>query len=280
MKIKAFAKLNLTLDICGKREDGYHLLDSVMISVDPADIITLKKSDKIDVKCSDPALCGEGNIGYKAADAFFKTAGIAAGASIYIEKHIPEAAGLGGGSSDAAAVIRGLDRLYGTDFSSDKLREIGLSVGADVPFCIDGGCARVGGIGEIVKPLSPLNDLYFVIAKNGVKSSTGDMYGILDRRENQIKANTPDMLDAIASGNATEIIRNVGNVFISVAGLYGMDKIFVDTDPLAVSLSGSGPSVFAVYSNSDAAKKAQRYVSERGINCFYAEPHSAGIVFE
>lgn len=279
MRLKTFAKLNLTLDICGKRDDGYHLLDSVMLSVEPADIVTLKKSDSITVKCSKAELSGEDNIAYKAAVAYFKTAEINAGVEIYIEKHIPEAAGLGGGSADAAAVIKGLDSLYGTNFSSDKLREIALTVGADVPFCIDGGCARVRGIGEKVEPLSAVKGMYFVIAKNGVKGSTGAMYGMLDSMQTEKNNDTPDMLEALLCGDALRIAKHVGNAFTAVAGLYGMDEIFSVTNPLAVSLSGSGPSVFAVYADEQSARRAQEYVASKGIECFYATPQTDGIIF-
>ena len=280
MKIKTFAKLNLSLDICGKREDGYHLLDSVMLSVDPADILTIEKNDIISVECSNPGLSGEDNIAFKAAKAFFEAVGIKTGASIHIEKHIPEAAGLGGGSADAAAVIRGLDKLFETNLSTEQLQKIGLKVGADVPFCIDGGCARVGGIGEIVSPLEKVENIYFVIAKNGKKGSTGAMYGMLDGSDEDKCNDTPELIEALKTKNINQIAAHIGNAFTLVAGLYNMDDNFASTKPLKVSLSGSGPSVFAVYADADSAHAAQRFISDMGIECYYAEPKEKGIIFE
>lgn len=280
MKIKAFAKINLTLDICGKREDGYHLLDSVMLSVDPADTVILEKANNITVTCSDNSLSNENNIAYKAADKFFNAVKIDGGVSIYIEKQIPQAAGMGGGSADAAAVICGLDRIYKTNLSIDKLCEIGLSVGADVPFCIVGGCARVQGIGEKIESLNDIKNLHFVIAKNGQKGSTGAMYALLDETEDLKNPCTEKIIKSLYDNDIKDICKNIGNDFIKVTGLYDMERIFAETNPLAVSLSGSGPSVFAVYSDCFAAKKAEEYVKKQGIKCFYAEPKKSGLIFE
>ncbi|MBQ1183634.1 MAG: 4-(cytidine 5'-diphospho)-2-C-methyl-D-erythritol kinase, partial [Clostridia bacterium] len=167
MKIKAFAKVNLSLDVTGKRADGYHTLCSVFQSVSLCDIVEIEKSDSISVKCSDTSLNGEDNLCNTAAVKFFQAAGILGGADIFIEKHIPLAAGLGGGSADAGAVLKGLNELYGNPLSEKKLLEIALSLGADVPFCMVGGTKLCEGIGEIMTELSPLPECYIVIAKKG-----------------------------------------------------------------------------------------------------------------
>ena len=150
MKIKAFAKVNLSLDVTGKRADGYHTLSSVFQSVSLSDIVEIKKADSISVKCSDTSLNGEDNLCNTAAVKFFEAAKIQGGAEIFIEKHIPLAAGLGGGSTDAGAVLKGLNELYGKPLSEQKLLEIALSLGADVPFCMVGGTKLCEGIGEIM----------------------------------------------------------------------------------------------------------------------------------
>lgn len=280
MNIKAFAKLNLTLDICGKREDGYHLLDSIMLSVDPYDIVTIEKSKGIKVDCSDFALGGEENIAFKAAKSFFEYTNISSGADIYIEKHIPKAAGLGGGSADAAAVIRGLDRLFETRLSTRQLYEIALKVGADVPFCIYGGIARVGGIGEIVEPITTRLGFDMVIAKNGVKGSTKQTYEHLDNLGVKRLNTTREAVKALEQNDFTQFSNNIGNAFADVVGLYGLDAAFGETGPVAVSLSGSGPSVFALYDDAASAKKAYTYIKGKNIDCWLASSKEKGIVFE
>ncbi len=280
MKIKAFAKINLTLDICGKRKDGYHILDSIMQSVTPADIITLETSDNISVVCSDSGLNGEENIAYKAAKKFFEYTNICGGVEIAIEKHIPQAAGMGGGSADAAAVIVGLNKLYNTQLSQDELLKIGLKVGADVPFCIVGGTARVGGIGEELQQLKTPQNLYAVVAKNGVKGSTKEMYAKLDEITTVARHDTPDAVKAIENNDNKTLCLNIGNAFADVCGLYGMEKHFEPTEPLCISLSGSGPTVFALYDCREKAKKAVDCIKAKNIECYLSDFSAQGIVFE
>ena len=186
IKLKANAKINLSLYIKGKREDGYHYIDTVMQSVNLFDTLKLKKADKITLKCSKRELSGEDNLGYKAAELFFGETKISGGASIYIKKRIPEAAGLGGGSADAAAVLLGLNKLYNSGLSNEKMEEMAASLGADVPFFIKGGTQRSTGIGEVLEALKPFKSGYFVLAKCGTKPSTGEMYRLLDSKENAL----------------------------------------------------------------------------------------------
>ena len=280
VKIRAYAKLNLTLDMCGKREDGYHLIDSVMMSADPCDLITLERADGITVSCSDGELSGQDNIAFKAAKSFFEYTLIKGGAQIYIEKHIPQAAGLGGGSSDAAAVIRGLDTMYSTELSASQLCEIALKVGADVPFCVFGGTARVGGIGEIIEPINTPKEMYLVIAKNGTKGSTKEMYNRLDSGDVFHAPTTEAAIAAIKNNDYMALNKNISNAFASVSGLYGMEEHFRYTHPDAVSLSGSGPSVFATYLNEEDAKTAYDYINGLGIECYLARPQQKGIIID
>ncbi len=281
MKLRANAKINLTLDICGKREDGYHLLDSIMQSISLCDIVTVDKSVDITVNCSDSSLGGEQNIAIKAAKKFFEFTGIKGGADIYIEKNIPKAAGLGGGSADAAAVIVGLNEVYQTELDTTKLCDIGLSVGADVPFCIVGGTARVSGIGECIKSIEPMPYAAFVLSLAGEKQSTADMYRKIDNDPLCWNiCSTPDMLVAIGNGDIAEVSNKLSNVFATVCEHTALKTVFQNTHPLGVSLSGSGPTVFAVYGDLPSAQTAQRQLEKENIKAYIAETADKGIEIE
>ncbi len=254
MKLIANAKINFTLDIKGKREDGYHLLDSVMQSVSLSDTVTLEKSDNITVSCSDGEISGESNIAFKAAKTFFDFTKISGGVDIYIEKNIPKAAGLGGGSADAAAVIVGLDKLYKTNLSIENLCKIGLKVGADVPFCIVGATARVKGIGEVLEPLPKFPQRYLVIVKNGEKLSTKAMYESIDSKS-EISCYTDKFIENHLNGQADEALKNCGNAFEAVCKTDNIRKLSLKYNPLCVGLSGSGPSVYVAFENKEDAQK-------------------------
>ena len=188
----ARAKINLYLDVTAKREDGYHEIESVMQSVSLADTVSLERADDLTVICDHPAVPGGSeNLAYRAAQAFFRVTGIAGGAGIRIEKHIPVAAGLAGGSADAAAVLRGLNRLYGTGLTDTELCGIGKTLGADVPFCVVGGTALTRGIGEKLTTLPTLSGCYFVIAKGETGISTAAAYAALDKKYGDFRA-APD----------------------------------------------------------------------------------------
>ena len=279
MKLKACAKINLTLDILGKREDGYHIIDSVFQSVSLCDEIDIQKSNTITVRCTDNTICDRSNIAYKAVQKFFEYVGIDGGADIKIEKHIPLASGMGGGSADAAAVIVALDRLYETNLSQERLCEIGLSVGADVPFCIMGGTARVGGIGDKIEKMPDMPECAIILIKHGKKQSTADMYRQVDTYP-QDKYYTQSMVDAIKNSNLSAVCQNVFNAFSSVCNDEKLTKDIKKTNPLVVSLSGSGPTVFAVYNNIADAHKAKNVLKQMNYNPIIAVPSKFGIIFE
>lgn len=178
----AHAKINLFLDITGKRADGYHLLETVMQSVDLADIVTAElASDGITVSCSDPTVPeNEGNICFKAAELFFALLGKRGGADIYIDKRIPHGAGLGGGSADAAAVLRGLNTLSGHPFDETTLLELAAKTGADVPFCMVGGTKLCRGIGEKMTDIAPYPARHFLIVKPDFECDTKAAYASYD----------------------------------------------------------------------------------------------------
>lgn len=279
LKLKANAKINLTLGITGKREDGYHTLDGIMQSVDLYDRIEIAKSDKISVECDVNGLSQEDNIAFSAARLFFEETGIKAGADISIQKHIPTAAGLGGGSADAAAVLCGLDRLYETALPYDELCSFAIKLGADVPFFIRGGTQRVGGIGEQLTPVAPLKDCLFLLIKYGDKTSTADMY----KKSDMIRLTIPDTAAAAAAlfeGNITELAKNIGNSFTAFFDYSELIDMLEPSEPLCVSLSGSGPTVFAMYNSLKGAAFAEAVLKSNNIMHYFARPTDCGIEFE
>ncbi len=261
------AKINLTLDITSKMENGYHNIDSIMQSISIADKIEVKKDSEILVSCSKIDLSGEKNIAFKAAKAFFDFTGITGGAEIYIEKHIPDAAGMGGGSADAAGVILALDKIYGTSLSNEQLCRIAKTVGADVPFCIFGGTKRVKGIGDILLDCPKLFDGAFLIVKVNDKLSTADMYKKLDEIGLQ-SLNTENFVKLLNGGTLEQIANNLSNNFESVCDIKYERDLLLQNGAVGVSLTGSGPSVFGIFKNGESAKSAQEKIKDL---CAFAE---------
>ena len=277
LKIKANAKVNLSLSVLGKREDGYHELDTVMQSISLYDTVYIEKSDKIAVECGE--FGGEDNIAFKTAAAFFKASGINAGADIKIEKRIPSAAGMGGGSADAAAVLVGLDKLYEAKLSYEKLLKIAVKLGADVPFLIRGGTARAKGIGEILEPIKPIGGCYFLIAKGENKPSTGEMFRLLDSAD----YNKPDIEKTATAINSQDMVSLLASMDNSFAALWRESRIkaeLLKTDADAVSLSGSGPAWFAVYLDKNRAVAAEKALKALEIPAFLCEPENKSLIFE
>lgn len=279
MKIRANAKINLNLRVCGKREDGYHLIDTVMHSVSLFDELEIKKADKISVVCDNAQIEGESNIAYRAAESFFEYTGISGGAEIIIKKHIPTAAGLGGGSADAAAVLVSLDRLYATELSHEALCSVAVKLGADVPFFIKGGCQRAEGIGEILTPEPTLKKGCILLAKADKKPSTGEMYKKIDSIE-PITADSQKLLNAVINNDLKELSKHLKNAFAEVWSESSVKQQLLNTEPLAVSLSGSGPTWFALFENEADAEKALRDLKRKNINCWLVSPTDKAIIFE
>ncbi len=279
VKIKANAKINLSLAVLGKRDDGYHLIDTVMHSVGLFDELEINKSDKISVNCDKYVLNQEDNIAFKAAKLFFQVVGISGGASIDIKKNIPAAAGLGGGSADAAAVLLALARLYKINISNDKLCEIALKLGADVPFFINGGCARARGIGEKLTALKPLRDGYILLAKAEEKPSTAEMYRIIDSKE-PVFCDTNAVIKALENNDLKQLSSLLANSFEAVWEDSFVKKELLELSPLAVSLSGSGPTWFALFESENSAVKALNTLESKNIPCWLVAPQSEAIIFE
>lgn len=226
-----------------------------MQSVGISDTVSIYRDSTVSVDCSDSALCGSENLAYRAAVLFFEAAGIPGGARIEIEKHIPKAAGLAGGSADAAAVIVGLNALYVTGYDLEKLCEIGIKAGADVPFCIVGGTLLARGIGEKLSKVSPLPDCCILVAKKGEKASTGSLYARFDEYGANKRPDNDAMLKALESKDIKGIGRNLCNVFEELVPESQTTKqLMLDCGAAGSALSGSGPSVFGIFNDVEKAK--------------------------
>lgn len=276
IKITACAKINLSLSVLGKREDGYHELDTVMQSVDLSDTVYIEKYSGIITDCK--GISAEENIAARAARLFCEKTG-AEGCKIKIEKRIPAAAGLGGGSADAAAVLAGLNRLYKTGISKTELCEIAVKIGADVPFLIAGGTARARGIGEKLTPLAPLKDCWFLLAKAEEKPSTAEMFSRLDSTD-YIKPDIEKTVNAVNCGDLNGVLENLGNSFEILWSKSPLKEMLSSTHPAACSLSGSGPARFAVYGDLNAALRARDKLSAKGVFCEICKPLNKSLIFE
>ena len=276
IKITACAKINLSLSVLGKREDGYHELDTVMQSVDLSDTVYIEKCRGIITDCK--GISAEENIAARAARLFCEKTG-AEGCKIKIEKRIPAAAGLGGGSADAAAVLAGLNRLYKTGISKTELCEIAVKIGADVPFLIAGGTARARGIGEKLTPLMPLKDCWFLLAKAEEKPSTAEMFLRLDSTD-YIKPDIEKTVNAVNCGDLNGVLENLGNSFEILWSKSALKEMLSSTHPAACSLSGSGPARFAVYGDLNAALRARDKLSAKGVFCEICKPLNKSLIFE
>lgn len=264
MIVKAFAKINLSLDILGKRADGYHLLDMVMHSVSLCDTLTLTEmKEGVTVSCDREGIpCGPENTVYRAAEAFYQYTERTPGIQISINKQIPSQAGLAGGSADAAAVLRALNLMHQTNLSMELLCEIGLTVGADVPFCVVGGAARVQGIGEKWRPVIPLPDCRIVICKPPLGVNTAEAYAKADEQGGTGRAlYTKQVLQGLEQGDLSEIGSALGNAFSDLLPLPEVDIIrdhMLRDGAAGACMTGSGSAVYGLFASGDAAEQCRR----------------------
>ncbi|MBQ4396113.1 MAG: 4-(cytidine 5'-diphospho)-2-C-methyl-D-erythritol kinase [Clostridia bacterium] len=291
MKIRANAKINLTLDILGRRADGYHDLATVMQSVALYDdvTVTLNDSGNITVHTSSAQLRDdESNIAWKAAKAFFDASGLVGqGVSITIEKNIPMEAGMAGGSADGAAVIVALNRLCGKNFDDAKLWDIGATVGADIPFCITGGTMLAEGKGEILTPLPLLADFpdapVILLCKPEVGVSTGKAYGAVDNCDpavlSRLRPDTDAMCRALAERNLPGVAKNVRNVFEEVMDIgecAAIKRIMTAEGALGACMTGSGTTVFGLFDDAAKAEACAARLRETFPRTYLTHASSAG----
>lgn len=272
--VKAPAKINLFLEVCERMADGYHKIESIMQSVTLYDILTVKKQNSgLHFDCNNKKLVYDGNLVLSAVKLFLEKTGIKDGISVFLEKRIPVSAGLGGGSSDAAATLLALNSLFGDPLPMDILYAIGKRLGADVPFCIKKGICRASGIGEKLFPLPHLPQCFFVIAKGDTSILTKEAFEQMDKHENR-KIKSPDkMTEMIYKGDLSAICRCLYNGF-EINGSYNekIKSVMRKHNAKGALMSGSGPSVFGVFENESDAKNAESDLKTQGYECFLCTP--------
>lgn len=265
MKIKAYAKINLTLDVLRRRPDGYHDLRGVMCAVSLYDDVSIEPADEVRFSCDIPL--PENNTAVKAARLFMRETG--KGADIRLEKHIPSEAGLGGASADAAAVLRGMNELYGYPVSEQRLYELGLMVGADVPFCLMGGCAVAEGVGEILTPL-PVPELHLVIVKGTGGVSTAALFKSLS-----LPVEHPDTDGAIAAIQAGDIsiLASLCKNALELPAASILPEIsehkslLLQSGAISAFMTGSGAAVVGIFKDETAAHSAESALSHLPFAC-------------
>ncbi len=266
LKARAYGKINLLLDITGREQNGYHTVNNIMQTVSVFDTVSLDVNyNGISVICGN--IPEADNICLKAALEYQKAAGVKINAKIEIEKNIPIAGGMAGGSSDAAEVLVLLNRVYGC-LPEKELYKIAESLGADVPFFIKGGTVLCSHYGEIIEPINDIPEMYFVIVSSGEKKSTAEMYKTLDSVEKPSHGNLSAMLGAIKMGDRDKIISNMFNSFEDIWQTERVEEIkgiLKETGAERTMISGSGPSLFGVYKDESIAKAAQNALKSRGI---------------
>lgn len=262
------AKINLTLEVSGKRPDGYHDLDSIVQVIDISDELTISKTGAaIEVISDNPnAPSGPDNIIYKACEAFFQATNIKSGAKCSLTKRIPVQAGLGGGSGNAAAAIIGLNELYGCGLSNDKLAELAAKVGSDAPLFIFGGTARMRGRGDQIEALPDAPEMQLVIIKPEVGVSTAWAYGELDKSNDRPCLGASNIVEkAIRAQDRDAIIQNLCNDFdpIVTAAFDEISKakrLLLEIGAGAAMLSGSGSAVFGIFDSKQGAESAAEII--------------------
>lgn len=279
LRIKAAAKLNFSLDILGIRPDGYHEMDMVMQTIDLFDDVELSKAGTISV-FSDGSPDGPENLAWKAAEAFFRAAKRSGGARIRLTKRIPAQAGMAGGSADAAAVLIGLNVLYDARLSPEALRDAGLSVGADVPYCLIGGTARVRGIGEIVEPMPPFLSGYLVVAKPAIGISTAEAFRRFDRAENLRHPDIAALLSVMEKGQLDALSLFMENVLEQSEQNETVETLrqeLLKNGALAACMTGSGSAVFGLFSEKEAASRCAVALAGENRQIFVTKPYPKGI---
>ncbi len=274
MILNAYAKINLTLDIIEKRPDGFHELESVMLPVSLCDTVEILESDAFSFECSKKELEGIDNLCVRAANAYIAATGITKNVCIKLTKNIPVAAGLGGGSSDAAAVLRGMNDMFGA-LSEERLFEIAASLGSDVPFCLLSKCAVCTGRGEKMTPIAFPTKFCFVIAIGNGNISTKQAYDTFDSMGTVSGRYTKGLLSALAS-NEINPCRFFGNDFDTVCRAMCPDTVMLLDDILSSGavvsqVSGSGPSAFGVFDSKETAVSAAVQLTKKGYTAFFAE---------
>lgn len=278
---RAPAKLNLSLDVTGRRDDGYHELVMLMQTISIADTLTLRRHDagRVTASCSLHFIpTDERNLAVRAAQRYLEAVGeTGQGVHIHMDKRIPVGAGMGGGSADAAAVLRGMDRLFGNRMGREKLEELACAIGSDVAFCVAGGTALARGRGERLEDLAPLPDCRFVVCKPEFSISTPELYRKLDSVALRRHPDTAGLLRGIGEGALREVCRRMYNVFEDVPDrrMRTVGEIkgrLLDHGALSAMMTGTGSAVFGVFETDQAAQSACEALKKDYRGCSVASP--------
>ncbi|MBQ7032356.1 MAG: 4-(cytidine 5'-diphospho)-2-C-methyl-D-erythritol kinase [Clostridia bacterium] len=269
LSIRAHAKINLSLDIIGKRPDGYHDLSSVMQSIRLHDEVTLRSQKEITVRCDLRFLpCDNRNIAWKAARLFMDELQTDDGIGIQIKKHIPVGGGLGGGSADAAAVLMGLNRMYGFPVTFDRLLQLGLACGADVPFCMTGGTCLAEGLGERLMPLPSMPHCHILLLRPRFSLSTKKMFGLVDVKKIKHHPDTRGLINALNNRDAEGVTVRMFNCLEAFAPrleIREYKQLLLDEGAKAALMTGSGSVVYGIFSSFEKAASAKERFSAMGL---------------
>ncbi len=281
LEVKAYAKLNLSLDVLGKRPDGYHDMRMVMQTVSLSDSIRLETGTGRPLHMGSSLgflPSNESNLAAAAALRLCEVTGVdLGGLSIDLEKHIPVCAGLAGGSADAAAVLRGLNRMLALELPGPRLEEIGALVGSDVPYCVRGGTALAEGRGEVLTDLPPLPRCVVVLCKPAFSVSTPELFARIDGCRIRCRPDTAGLLAALETGDLHQVARRMYNVFEDALPprraqeIDAIKNVLIQHGALGASMSGTGPTVFGLFDRQESARSAWEALRAQYPETFLAE---------
>lgn len=280
---KARAKLNLSLDVLGRMPDGYHEMRMVMQSISLHDQVGIELTDDgaVSVRSNFRFLPVDGrNLAARAAEVFLSAAEVkGAGCRLTLRKRIPVGAGMAGGSTDAAAVLRGLNRLTGTPFTADQLEELARGIGSDVAFCVRGGTQLATGRGDVLRPLAPLPDCHVVVCKPRFSISTPALFQQIDSRRSALHPDTDGPLAALEQGDLTGVARRMYNVFEDVLprqydAVSAIKAELLDGGAIGAIMTGTGSAVFGLFARESDAARVRASLRERYRDCFCTTPAS------
>ncbi|CEP91806.1 4-diphosphocytidyl-2-C-methyl-D-erythritol kinase [[Clostridium] sordellii] len=284
--LKSRAKINLSIDVLGKRQDGYHIVEMIMQTIDLYDNlkITQIEEDSIKIKSNSQDIpLNQDNIVYKAANILKEKFNIKKGIEISIQKNIPVAAGMAGGSSNAAAVLVGLNRIWDLGLNQLELKDIALQLGADVPFCITGGSALAQGIGEELTDIKGLNEnIHIIICKPNIFVSTKEVYQSLDMNEIKKRPDNQKLIDALQVNDVKYVSENMVNVLEEVTSskyneINQIERIIMDNKALGSMMSGSGPTVFGLFDNKEYAIRAKEELLQNYNQVYLVKSSDKGV---
>lgn len=276
--LQSYGKINLSLDVLHKRTDGYHELNTIMQQIDLKDTIVLKNRKKgVKIQCNENEIpLDNTNLVYKAWEKIIEKTGVNRGIHITIHKNIPIASGLAGGSSNGAAVLKGLNALWDLNFSEEELREIGLEIGADVPFCIMGGTAHAEGIGEKLTKLKSFSNKMVLLANVGIPISTAYVYQNLNLNNVNRRIDIDKMVQYIEQDNLSKLAENMANIMEQVVIkehpiIDELKKDMIKYGALGSIMSGSGPTVFGLFDDEEKLHRCKKELEKKVAKVFTAK---------